>query len=94
MDAPAALAGQLTRLGVFLLTTPLQFATAPNSARLRLLRRGLGASEVAAFLVEGEGLLAELCTVIEPSRDAMVEARNRGCKPGNAAAQPRLKEGR
>lgn len=80
-----ALAGQLTRVGVFLLTTPLQFATALNSVRLRLLRQGLRTSEVAAFLEEGEGLLAELCTVIEPTRDAMVEARNRGFKPGKDA---------
>ncbi len=39
-----ALAGQLARAGVFLLTTPLQFSTALNSVRLRLLRRGLGGS--------------------------------------------------
>ncbi len=80
-----ALAGQLTRVGVFLLTTPLQFTTALNSVRLRLLRRGLGASEVAAFLEEGKGLLAELCTVIEPGHGAMSEARDRGFKPGKDA---------
>ncbi len=79
------LAGRLTREGVFLLTAPLQFATALNSVRLRLLRRGLGASEVAAFLTEGGDLLAELCTVIEPGRGAMMEARNRGFKPGKDA---------